>query len=90
MEATDWIPRILVIDDNLAIHDDFKKILLPSEQDDDASTLRLNDIKNSLFQEESNANLKLPSYKLDFASQGQDALALVKNESDNPYAVAFV
>lgn len=90
MEATDWIPRILVIDDNLAIHDDFRKILLPSEQDDNASAQRLNDIKNSLFQEESNANLKLPNYKLDFASQGQDALALVKNERDNPYAVAFV
>jgi len=90
VEATDWIPRILVIDDNLAIHDDFRKILLPSEQDDNASAQRLNDIKNSLFQEESNANLKLPNYKLDFASQGQDALALVKNERDNPYAVAFV
>jgi diguanylate cyclase (GGDEF)-like protein/PAS domain S-box-containing protein len=90
LEATDWIPRILVIDDNLAIHDDFRKILLPSEQDDNASAQKLNDIKNILFQEESNTNLKLPRYQLDFTSQGQDALALVKNESDNPYAVAFV
>ncbi len=90
LEAIDWIPKILVIDDNLAIHDDFKKILLPREQKDSASAQKLNDIKNSLFQEESLANLKLPRYKLDFASQGQEALALVKNENDNPYAVAFV
>ncbi|HXH55123.1 MAG TPA: EAL domain-containing protein [Gammaproteobacteria bacterium] len=90
MEATDWIPRILVVDDNFAIHHDFRKILLPSEQDDSVSATRLNNIKNSLFQEENNANLKLPLYKLDFASQGEEALKLVKNESDNPYAVAFV
>jgi diguanylate cyclase (GGDEF)-like protein/PAS domain S-box-containing protein len=84
-----WVPRILVIDDNVAIHDDFRKILLPSIQDN-AFTQRLDDIKNSLFQEESNANSKLPRYILDFASQGEEALALVKNQSDNPYAVAFV
>ncbi|MBP9727692.1 MAG: EAL domain-containing protein [Gammaproteobacteria bacterium] len=90
LEAIDWIPKILVIDDNLAIHDDFKKILLPREQKDSASAQKLNDIKNSLFQEESLSNLKLPRYKLDCVSQGQEALALVKNESDNPYAVAFV
>jgi len=86
----DWVPRILVIDDNLAIHDDFRKILSLSSEQNNSSIQRLNDIKNSLFQEESDANLKLPRYELDFASQGEDALALVKNKTDNPYTIAFV
>lgn len=81
MEAIDWIPRILVIDDNLAIHDNFRKILLSDEQ---------SNIENSLFEEEKNANLKLPRYSVDFAFQGQEALTLVKNKHDNPYAIAFV
>ena len=37
------IPRLLVIDDNRAIHDDFRKILCPS------SSAPLDDLETALF-----------------------------------------
>jgi PAS domain S-box-containing protein len=80
--------RILVVDDNPAIHTDFKKILRESatrsEQLDSAEAILFGDI------------LKGPSeiqdFEIDSAMQGRDGLAMVRQavEAGRPYATAFV
>ena len=71
--------RVLVIDDNRAIHDDFRKIL--SDQD----PLRAAEAK--LF-----GTAEGVAFQLDFAQQGEEGLALVQQAlaKGSPYAMAFV
>lgn len=79
--------RILIIDDNAAIHDDFCKILMrpasqTSELEDMESLLfgtNVQDISSSLFQ-------------IDCASQGKEGLDMVlqAEKEGYPYALAFV
>src|SRR5580693_8096998 len=81
--------RILVIDDNRAIHDDFRKILIPSQSgcDDLAGTEAV------LFAEmPSSQPHKTPEFQIDSAFQGQEGLDLIEKslEENNPYAMAFV
>jgi CheY-like chemotaxis protein len=79
--------RILVIDDNEAIHQDFRKIL-GGEAEDDAS---LAEARAALFGEKSPHKAQ-QSYEIDSAFQGQDGLACVVRalEADRPYALAFI
>ena len=78
--------RILLIDDTPAIHDDFRKILLPPV--DDNSDLYL--MEAALFGQ--TAKIEIPVFELDSAYQGQEGLAKVcQSLKDNrPYALAFV
>ncbi|MEK6586074.1 MAG: hypothetical protein AAB314_00045 [Nitrospirota bacterium] len=78
--------RVLVIDDNLSIHEDFRKILQPGTE-----TQRLDEARASLFGGES-FQKALVRFELDYADQGQAALALVQMacREERPYAVAFV
>jgi signal transduction histidine kinase len=78
--------RVLVIDDNLSIHDDFRKILQPGTE-----TPGLDEARASLFGGES-FQKALVRFELDYADQGQAALALVQmaRQEGRPYAVAFV
>ncbi len=78
--------RVLVIDDNLSIHEDFRKILQPG-----AETQGLDEARASLFGGES-FQKALVRFELDYADQGQAALALVQmaRREGRPYAVAFV
>lgn len=78
--------RILVVDDNQAIHEDFRKIL--EAPTDDA---RLHHARAALFGEQSLIQA-LERFELDYADQGQSALALVQmaRREERPYAVAFV
>jgi len=80
-------PRILVIDDNLAIHDDFRKIL--GGRDTPGS--KLDRVEAELFGEPTKASQRM-SFRLDCASQGQEALTLVERSlaANDPYSVAFV
>jgi len=78
--------RILVIDDNVSIHEDFRKILAPPKDASDLGQMRA-----ALFGEA----LSLPpqvSYGLEFANQGREGLGLVQiaRQRGNPYAMAFV
>ena len=79
--------RILIIDDNRAIHEDFGKILGDSAADESALTA----LEDALFGETSAAPVK-ERFELCSAFQGQDALELVKSaENDgHPFALAFV
>jgi diguanylate cyclase (GGDEF)-like protein len=80
-------PRILVVDDNRSIHEDFRKILLG----DDSEDRTLDDLEAALFGQ-SEKTFSAPAYRIDFASQGQEALALVElaQKKNDPYSLAFV
>ena len=78
--------RILIIDDNASIHDDFRKIL---ETPKDSGSL--DQARAALFGEA----LSLPpreDYELDFASQGREGCGMVHSAygKGRPYALAFV
>ena len=79
--------RILVIDDNRAIHDDFRKILCP--QVDGAQALA--EAKALLFGA-APAPAQPAGFQIDPAYQGQEGLALVQQslKKNQPYAMAFV
>jgi CheY-like chemotaxis protein len=80
--------RILVVDDVIGIHQDFKKILNP----DSVSLKRLDEFNEVLLGKSVSQNEGLPPYELDFAYQSKEALILVKLSVDQnkPFAVAFV
>ncbi|MGD1018279.1 MAG: response regulator [Verrucomicrobiia bacterium] len=79
--------RILVIDDNRAIHDDFRKVLTTTNPKNSAVA----DAEAVLFDEKPAAEAR-PAFTVDSASQGQEGLALVQQaiKDQRPYAVAFV
>ena len=86
METADQNRRILVIDDNANIHEDFRKILMPPKESDSLSQARA-----VLFGEVPTLPPQV-QYELEFASQGREGFGLAQNacQSGNPYAVAFV
>jgi len=80
--------RILITDDNAAIHEDFRRILAASAQDD----TNLSDAEILLFGDAAATPAHHPTYALDFALQGQLAVQYVKRAcaDGRPYAMAFV
>jgi diguanylate cyclase (GGDEF)-like protein len=80
--------RIMVIDDNPSIHNDFIKILSTTPK----STLDY--LERDLFNgnDEVDEEISLPRFKIDIASQGQEGVAKIQKalEEGNPYALAFV
>jgi CheY-like chemotaxis protein len=81
------LPRILVIDDNAAIHSDFRKIL--GNQPVDES--RLDEIEKALFGAAS-APIARAAFRIDSAFQGQEALGMLQRalQEEDPYMLAFV
>lgn len=85
--------RMLVIDDNPAIHEDFRKILNPSNAEIEE---KLTEIYATLFSAaETNQNHTpslMPNFIIDSAYQGMEGLELVNKavRENNPYAVLFV
>jgi len=79
--------RILVIDDNASIHEDFRKILAPGTSAD-----RSFQASKEAFFEEASASDHAKEFKVDVAFQGQEGLALLENalRSGDRYSVAFV
>jgi uncharacterized protein YjiS (DUF1127 family) len=77
--------RLLVIDDNHAIHDDFRKILCPRTVE------ALDATKAALFGQSTNA-VEQAQFEVDSAYQGQEGLRLVEAAlaAGRPYAMAFV
>jgi diguanylate cyclase len=78
--------RVLVVDDNRAIHEDFRKTL----GNRDAERSELADLEEELFGEVAAVNADV--FDLESAYQGEEALALVHHacERGRPYALAFV
>ncbi|HTB83190.1 MAG TPA: response regulator [Candidatus Sulfotelmatobacter sp.] len=79
--------RILIIDDNRAIHDDFRKILSPGT----VAAAALDVTEAQIFGQPANTVRKI-QYEIDSAYQGQEGVMLVKQALDagRPYAMAFV
>ncbi len=85
--ATRTAVRILVVDDNRAIHDDFRKILghAPAQDEFDA-------LDAEVFGGTPAAVQTIVTFSLDFAFQGDEALGLVKSslvEKDR-YSIVFM
>jgi PAS domain S-box-containing protein len=80
--------RILIIDDNPAIHEDFRKILGPA---DAKLAQELDAEEAALFGDTANA-ARAWSFEIDSAFQGREGLEKVRAAFKNgrPYAVAFV
>jgi CheY-like chemotaxis protein len=79
--------RILIIDDNASIHEDFRKILGP-DQDQNAGL----DLVKARMLGEDPAVSPHSNFVIDSAFQGQEGLAMARRaaEEGNPYALAFV
>ncbi|PIE71593.1 MAG: GGDEF domain-containing response regulator [Deltaproteobacteria bacterium] len=79
--------RILAIDDNQSIHEDFAKILMKASHAD----ADLDSLEAALFGEEKPADTAL-NFKLECATQGTEGLAMVDQAlaENQPYTLAFV
>lgn len=79
--------RVLVVDDNEAIHADFRKILQPATTSADALLAAEADLFG-----EAPSRIERVAFDLVCASQGQEALAIVDAASaaGRPFAMAFV
>lgn len=80
--------RILIIDDNPSIHEDFRKILGPA---DAKLAKELDATEASLFGDQAGAS-RAQNFRIDSAFQGQEGLEKVRAACAEgaPYAVAFV
>lgn len=78
--------RILVIDDNPSIHEDFRKILLADNESDEFL-----DAAAAFFGESTSKNHGIDA-SLECASQGEEGVALCREavSAGTPFAVAFV
>jgi CheY-like chemotaxis protein len=78
--------RILVIDDNRAIHADFRKILAPHADRSDFGKMSA-----ALF-DESPEEGGFAGFEIDSAFQGEEGLNMVKETlaAGRPYGVAFI
>lgn len=79
--------RILIVDDNEAIHADFRKILKGCE-----GPSSLDEARAALFGDVPAPPSSAPCYEIDSAYQGQEALERVRQAAreGRPYAVAFI
>jgi EAL domain-containing protein (putative c-di-GMP-specific phosphodiesterase class I)/DNA-binding response OmpR family regulator len=80
--------RVLVIDDNPAIHEDMRKILGPGL----VNSAQVTESEAAVFGDAARNTAALPVFQVDSASQGQEGVAMVRHarDSDQHYAVAFV
>ncbi len=81
--------RILIIDDDSAIREDYKKILAPEK---DTTFSKLDELEKELFKTTSQSKDDLPKFSLFFASQGRDGFEMAVNARNDgkPFAVAFI
>jgi two-component system, NtrC family, sensor kinase len=80
-------PRVLVIDDTPAVHEDFRKIFGVKTPEQS----RLEEAESAVFGPPG-ATAQSVGFRIDSAFQGQDALELVRKalEENDPYVLAFV
>ncbi len=79
--------RILLVDDNPNIHNDFRDILCPAQAGSEASRK----LEAAIFDDEA-ADADQTRFELDSAFQGQEGLEKVKQAlaEQRPYAMVFV
>jgi signal transduction histidine kinase len=88
LEITPPNRRILVIDDNEAIHQDFRKILNRSK----SGAVALANVAKDIFGESAGEPVESIHFEMDSAFQGREGLEKVRvaAEEGRPYAMAFV
>src|ERR1700722_12826562 len=81
--------RILIIDDNAAIHQDFRKVL--GTHAEHTAQAALDVLEANLFGDNVAATTR-PNFEIDSAHQGQEGVAMVQQAraEGRPYAMAFV
>jgi len=79
--------RVLVVDDNAAIHEDFRKIL-GGNTESSAELLAA----ERLLLGDAAPGVARPAFEIDTALQGQEGVARVRHalEEERPYAMAFI
>jgi two-component system, NtrC family, sensor kinase len=79
--------RILIIDDNPSIHQDFKKILTVGE-----SAVSLDALEAAIFGDAQPRGKGAYSFEVDSASQGEEGVQRVREaaQEGHPYSLAFV
>ena len=79
--------RILLVDDNPAIHEDFRKILLGSSK----TSTELDAMESVLF-DRPHVPVNVTTFELESAYQGKEALEKVTKavSEGRPYSLAFV
>ena len=88
MSSSDNTHRILVVDDNAAIHEDFRKIFVAPRSGPTA----MERTAVALFGDSSPLNLPEETFAIDSALQGQEALGMVREAAgqERPYLMVFV
>ena len=88
MTIQEETPRILIIDDNQSIHDDFEKILISRSAEADAA---LEDLESKLFENVPTGDCG-GNFRIEHAYQGKDGYEMVRKarEEGEPFALAFV
>jgi diguanylate cyclase (GGDEF)-like protein len=81
--------RILIIDDNAAIHHDFRKVLCTSDEEEAQATLAL--LEADLLGERPVGSTR-PRFEIESAHQGQEGVEMAQRAlaARRPYAMAFV
>ena len=81
--------RVLLIDDNISIHGDFRKVLRSDRGD--TAQVALAQLEADLFGEQKGAAAR-PNFEVDSAYQGKEGVAMAGAalERGEPYAMAFV
>ncbi len=85
--------RILIVDDNPAIHEDLKEVLCPNKLTTiDEETTALEEELFSDDEDIASFEPDIPDYEMDDAFQGDEAIAMVDEaeKEGNPYAVIFM
>lgn len=79
-------PRIIVIDDNPAIHDDFRKILCP-----EAETV-VDELEADIFGEAESSGYLPEEYHVETALQGEEGLVKIRDAvtKGSPFSLAFI
>jgi len=87
--------RIMIVDDNPSIHEDFRKVLPAADDDDEQLDDLLRDFLGTQAPAVETQESGLPAgfvYELDHAYQGEEALRLVEQaaQEGRPYALIFM
>ncbi len=90
MKKSTRCDRILIVDDNQAIHEDIKKVLLQPQVSSELDSLFADIIGQPYFEKENTK--EQGELIIDSAFQGEEAVALVRQArlDRRPYAVAYV
>ena len=86
MKEVTYNRRVLLVDDNVAIHRDFRKIL-----ESDKKSFAVDQLAKNLFDASQKQTAK-PCFEIDSAYQGEEGFKMVKEarSEGKPYTLAFV